>query len=161
MSILLDLAHPVTWQEHVGKWLYNFSPAFASLVVGSVLIQVFFVRRANAAGFVDSTIKEIEALKADALEYWNLDETDAKCLVLEQKIKGSLRVISGDISHLCKKYFTGWGARDDLDDRWITLSNRITGGTFETSTRTKDPAKYLAIVIAANGLKTTLLCTKL
>lgn len=147
----------------VRDWLYHISPALLTVVVGGIAIQLLFIQRANAAVFVDGIIKELEILKTDALEYWNIDpleDGEKRCPVLEQKIKGSVISIGNDISHLCKKFWYRQ-AQEQLDELHFALADEATGGLFESADRKVETLKYLKIVNAANQLRSRLMMTKL
>lgn len=149
--------------SQVADWFRFVSPALVTVGVGAFAIQRLFIRRANAANFVDSIIKELEVLKEDALKYWNLDpnEDEAKeCLLLEQRIKGGIKSIYADIRHLCVKY---WNKKimQELDVLMVEVARRTTGGKFESKDRKPDPVQYMYVVNAINEMRSRLLMTKL
>lgn len=147
----------------IGNWLYLVSPALVSLGIGGFTIQRIFIRRANAATFVDAIIKELEVLKEDALKYWNIDPNDddgKECHVLEQRIKGSIKSIYADIQHLCVKYWDT-KTKEELDVLMVDVAHRTTGGDFESKNRKPDPVRYMYVVNTINEMRSRLMMTKL
>jgi len=147
----------------IGEFLWHVSPALVTVAIGAFALQKFFVRRANASSFVDAVIKDLEILKSDALEYWNIDPSHEnlrpRCSVLEQKLKGAIKGICSDITYFCSKY-----RKTDhlaLQNLLVDVADAATGGDFESQSRKPAPSRYIHIVNAINNLRSQLLMTKL
>lgn len=147
----------------VGDFLWHISPALVTVTVGAFALQWFFVRRANASSFVDGIIKDLEILKSDALEYWNIDPSDeelgSRCSVLEQKLKGAIKGLSSDMTYFCSKYKKVDNLT--LQNLLIDVADIATGGDFESKNRKPAPSRYIHIVNTINNLRSKLLMTKL
>jgi len=148
--------------HHTGEFLWHISPALVTVVIGGLALQKFFVRRANASSLVDAVIKDLEILKSDALEYWNIDPSDkvlrSRSSVLEQKLKGCLKGICSDLTFFCSKY-----RNDDhlmLQNLLVDVADSVTGGDFESQNRTPAASHYISIVNTINNLRSKLLMTK-
>lgn len=149
--------------RHIGEFVWHISPALVTVTIGVFALQKFFIRRANASSFVDAVIKDLEVLKSDALEYWNIDPSNenlgSRCSVLEQKLKGAIKGLSSDMTYFCSKY-----RKDDhltLQNLLIDVADSATGGDFESQNRKPAPARYIQIVNTINNLRSKLLMTKL
>ncbi len=146
-----------------GDFFWHISPALVTVSVGAFALQSFFVRRANASSFVDGIIKDLEILKSDALEYWNIDpsneELTTRCSVLEQKLKGAIKGLSSDMTYFCSKYKKVDNLT--LQNLLIDVADIATGGDFESKNRKPAPSRYMHIVSTINSLRSKLLMTKL
>ena len=84
--------------ETLADVLKVIAPSLVTVLLGAVIVQRFFVSRANEATLVDYLIEELEDLRDDSLEYWNLtmdsDKDKKRQPVLTQKIKGNLRALN-------------------------------------------------------------------
>ena len=129
--------------------------------LGGWWLQRGFVSRANASAFADALVKRMDEILVDSLEYWNIHEPDVvqakRAKVLAQKIKGSVRTLSGDVQHFKKKY----AKKEDFDSSLVNLLDTSTGGSFESANRIADPDRYLLIVNQVNDLKSKLIRVKL
>ena len=147
----------------VGEFLWHISPALVTVVIGAFALQRFFVRRANASSFVDAVIKDLEILKSDALEYWNIDPSDEKfssrCCVLEQRLKGAIRSLSSDVTYFCSRYKKM--DNPTIQNLLMDLADSATGGDFESQNRRPAPSRYIHIVNNIKNLRSRLLMTKL
>ena len=148
---------------HIGEFFWHISPALVTIIIGAFALQRFFVRRANASSFVDAVIKDLEILKLDSLEYWNIEPSDeslrSRCSVLEQKLKGSIKGLSSDMTYFCSKYRTIDNLT--LQNLLIDVADSATGGDFESQNRKPAPSRYIHIVNTINKLRSKLLMTKL
>lgn len=141
------------------------------------MVQRIFVRRANAASYVDSIVKDLNQLQADALEYWNLDtiaktakaEEKQRAVILSQKVKGAIRSIEADIDHFAEKYGNGvWGKacrtrefKKQADKLLDQLFDAATSGEFESAKKRAEPSRYLTVVNSIAAVRSLLLRTKL
>ena len=144
-------------------FLYHISPALVTVTLGGFILQRFFVSRANEASLIDYLLKELDGLRSDALEYWNLDcknggtECKDKAQILEQKLKGAIRCLSSDLDHYSKRY----RKKADFRSLMVEVSDACTGGDFESVKRTCDRQRYLMVVNTINRVKTELRLGKL
>lgn len=149
--------------RHIGEFVWHISPALVTVTIGAFALQKFFIRRANASSFVDAVIKDLEVLKSDALEYWNIDPSEEKlgsrCSVLEQKLKGAIKGLSSDVTYFCSKYRKA--DHLTLQNLLIDVTDSATGGDFESKNRKPAPSRYIHIVNTINNLRSKLLMTKL
>jgi len=133
------------------------------VVLGAFAAHWFFVRNGNAGAFVDALVRELEGLRADSLEYWNAapssQNNEGRMTMLEQKIKGSIKSISSDAGHFCRKYKKGM--RAEIERLMSNLSDSATGGEFESKKRKADSGRYILIVNSINEVRSCLLKTKL
>ena len=139
------------------------APSLMTVLLGAFFVQRFFVSRANEATLVDFLIKELEDLRNDALEYWNLGgdskETKQRQSVLAQKIKGNLKALTSDVNYHCERYCRKNDSK--MKNLLINLHDLCTGGEFESSKKKVDTQRYIFIVNAINDVKSELLRRKL
>lgn len=134
--------------------VYQLLPSVFTVVFAGFFLQRFFVSRANEASFIDSLIKQMDDLRTDTLEYWNLDctktkENKMKARILEQKIKGAIKIIGSDVRYYSERYKKG----RDLNDLVAEISDSSTGGEFESATKRPDTGRYTLVVNSTNRLK--------
>jgi hypothetical protein len=143
------------------RFLYHISPSLVTVVLGSLIVQRFFISRTNHAKFIDDIVARICDLQADSLEYWNNDcagaEKRERCTILEQKIKGSIRSLSADLAYCAERY----GRPEEFAQSLAELADACSGGDFESKNRKPDNARYLFVVNAANRLRSQLLRKKM
>jgi hypothetical protein len=148
----------------VWDFLWHISPALVTVTIGAFALQRFFVRRANAGALVDAIVAELNDLKADALKYWNLEvkikEDKEAASLLEQKIKGSIKVLAADSNYLCKKY-GGAKKLQEFEKLQMHIADAVTGGSFESQNRKVEAARYIMIVNAVNDMRSALMMIKL
>jgi hypothetical protein len=146
----------------VGDFVYHVSPALTTVILGGLIVQKFFVSRANEASLIDYLMKELDTLRSDALEYWSLDcknggaECKDKAYVLEQKIKGAIKSLSSDLEHYSKRY-----QKKEFTALMVEVSDACTGGDFESKKRVRDRQRYLVVVNSINRVKAELRLGKL
>jgi hypothetical protein len=144
--------------DQLGKFLYQISPALVTVAFGGVLVQRFFVRRANEGAFIDLLIRDIEILRADSLEYWNTpnspDSRKRRRQVLAQKMKGAIKSLSADLRFYCERYCVKH--EKIFNELMAEISDACTGGSFESASAGTDSGRYLLIVNATNRLKSAL-----
>lgn len=147
----------------VPKILWHLLPSILTLCIGGVLIQRYFIRRCNSSSFVDAVLKDLEILKSDSLEYWNLGTSNKdkqRRLILAQKIKGAIRHLNADTKYLGGKYFSS-RKPPDFVGLLANISDAATGGDFESQAPMGDPSRYLLIVNSVGELRSVLLSAKI
>jgi hypothetical protein len=140
----------ITW---LGKLLYHVSPSLVTVVVGSLLIQRFFVRKANIAHLIDKICQLMLELKENCASYWpvNQNSPDKRqdLHILEAKIKGDILQLEKSLQFIAEKY----NVKIKNDTELIMdLLDRCTGGGFETAKRKSDKERYLKIVNSVNKI---------
>ena len=142
-------------------FLYHISPALVTLVIGSFVLQRFFISRSNEAAFIDNLLDRLETLKEDAIEYWATDlaiEGEARAAkALEPRIKGAIKSLAGDLAYYSQRYTKG----EDFLSLLAELADACTGGNFESAARKPDSGRYIYVVNGANRVRTALLRRKL
>ncbi|HEY5036127.1 MAG TPA: hypothetical protein VII74_03235 [Chthoniobacterales bacterium] len=146
----------------VSGFLYQISPSLLTLLVGSLILQKFFVSKANEAAFIDNLVGRLDALQADALEYWATDshpagEPDTPLRILESRIKGGIKSLASDLAYYTERY----GERHEFNRLLAELSDACSAGDFESTARKPDSARYILIVNAISRVRTELLRRKL
>ena len=132
--------------DKIGGFLHHVSPALLALVGGSLIVQRYFVRKANEANFIDAIIKDLEALKTDAISYWSKDPTPAEKSGLEslaQKIVGAVKALNADLRAYSKRYCPK--RESEFAQLIVELSDACTGGHFQTVKRKADSGRVLPI----------------
>lgn len=144
-------------------FLKAIAPSLITVLLGAFVVQKFFVSRANEAALVDFLIKELEELRNDALEYWNLvadsKEDRERQAMVAQKIKGNLKALSADLRFYCERYSRKHEAH--FSKLVTNLHDTCTGGDFESQRKKPDSQRYIIVVNAINGIKSDLLRQKL
>lgn len=139
------------------------TPSLVTVLLGAFVIQRFFVARANEAAMIDFLVKELDELRADSLEYWTLPsdnkEHKLRKVVLAQKIKGAIKIISSDVNYFCSRYCKK--KINEMEILLIEVSDACTGGDFESSTGNVDSGRYISVVNTINRVKSELLRRKL
>ncbi|MEQ1933889.1 MAG: hypothetical protein ABL962_08420 [Fimbriimonadaceae bacterium] len=167
----------------IPEWVKLFLPPLTTVLVGGVLVQSFFVGRANQAAFVDHIVKELGELRDDALEYWALaltQENRDDVRQLEARIKGRIHSLVSDLNHFrdvkrpIYRRALNWVC--DLTPDWLPKPTQegpryvqamlnvyevCTDGDFETDQHQADPSKYLSICSTISKVKSELLRVKL
>ena len=141
--------------------LWHIAPSIVTVVVGGLLLQRFFVRKANQAALIDALVKQMDQIQQDSLEYWNLDaavESNwARSSLLEQKIKGLLRALNADVDYFINKH----GGAVLFNKLMVILHDGCSGGDFESKSRKIEATRYLMVVNAVSNLKSALMRNKL
>jgi hypothetical protein len=147
--------------EPLGRFLYHVAPALVTVLLGSFIVQRFFLSRTNEAHFIDSLISRLSDLQEDVLEYWNNDRRDSekkeRSNVLEQKIKGGIKGLAADFGYYSRRY----SGKSEFIDPLVDLTDACTGGDFESQARKPDTTRYIFVVNAVNKLRSKLLRRKL
>jgi len=142
-------------------FLYHISPELIAVILGGIFIQLFFVRRANEAELINFLIKELDELRTDALEYWNLDcsklDQKPRARILEQKIKGAFKSLASDLNHYSSRYHK----KLEHEKLMSEVADACTGGQFEGATRPSEPARYIMVINTINRIKSELMRRKL
>ncbi len=150
--------------DWIGAFLWYIAPSLVAVALGGLLVQWFFVRRANEAAFIDLLMKDLEMLRADSLEYWNtlaegVDEKRRR-QILAQKMKGTIKSLSADLRYYCRRYCAR--RERELTELIAEISDACTGGEFEsTPSKKTDNGRYLMIINAIHRLKSELFRRKL
>ena len=155
--------------SEIVSFLYHVSPALVMVVLGSFILQRFFISRSNEAAYIDFLFKELDELRADTLEYWNIDctkgdkdqKTDKtdRTRILEQKIKGMIKSLTGELQYYCNRYCKK--RKEDFTGLMVEVSDACTGGQFESEKKTRDCGRYLIVVNSINRVKSELIRRKL
>lgn len=161
MSLILDLL------DKLPGFLYHISPQLIAVLIGGLILQKFFVSRSNEAALIDRLIVELNELRSDALEYWNLDctkgdkgEKDEKrdrARLLEQKIKGAVQGLTSDLRYYSRRY----RRNTDFPPLMVEVADACTGGQFESANKIAETSRYLTVVNAINRVKSELIRMKL
>jgi hypothetical protein len=152
---------PPDYLDVVGKFSYHVAPALITVLLGSLIVQRFFLSRTNEAHFIDDLISRLGDLQSEALEYWNNDrsndEKKSRSDVLEQKIKGGIKSLASDFEYYSARY----AHKNEFLPALSDLTDACTGGDFESQARKSDNARYIFVVNAVNKLRSQLLRKKL
>jgi hypothetical protein len=155
------------WLWRSGELVWLLLPPLTTVILGGVFIQRLFLRRANAASYVDAIIGSANELQAAAVEYWNIPGGNKNCPQLAQKIKALISQVGSDLDGFCVKYGSGFGKACHCKKAKITFELLMTeiidatsGGDFEVRKRRADRSRYLTIVNSVNALKSELRMTK-
>lgn len=142
---------------------YYILPSLVTVGVGAFLIQKFFTSRANEAALIDLLVEQLDTIKADSIEYWNLpggsEENNRKSQILAQKIKGSIKSIGSDLRFYCDRYCLA--KKEEIAHLIAEVSDACTGGTFESTNRQIEPARYLFVINSIHRLRSELFRRKL
>jgi hypothetical protein len=136
-------------------------PPLITVGIGAVIVQRFFVSRANEAAQVDYLIKELEELQRNTLEYWNLPPAAEKTQggLLTQKIVGGLKALASDMRYFCERYCKCQSKK--MEVLLANLHDACTGGDFDTNRRKIEKQRYIVIVNSINAVKSELFRRKL
>jgi len=149
------------WPKNVGEFLYHISPDVIAIVIGGFFFQLWFTKRANQSESINYLIEGFDELKADALEYWNLDGAVPgelrKARLLEQKIKGTTRSLATDL----KNYQTRYKTEMNHEELMMDVIDACTGGSLEGNERKHDEGRYILISNTINRVRTALIKHKM
>lgn len=143
-----------------GKLIWHLLPALTTVVISGILIQRFYVRRANASAFVDNILKELQILRSDSISYWTVKE-EGKDSILTSQMKASIQTIYSDLNYYCEQYKLKHNMKLIFENKLILLSDAATGGNFEQKSRKLDSSRCYKIVNAVNALRSELHKTKI
>ena len=161
------------WFSAIGSWLAD--KVLGQVIVmfaGAVIVQSYFVRRANQAAMVDYLVGRLNAINEEVLEYW-ANPIGEPALKQAQKVKGSLKSISEEIRMFLHRYNSKFGRlarlglvgsrRDAGGTEALSMSmvldllDACTGGKFECKDAEPEPGRYLRIVNETNRIKRSLI----
>ena len=170
----------------IPEWAKLFIPPLTTVIGGGVLVQRFFVGRANQAAFVDHIVEELCELRNDALDYWAktlTDETRDIVKQLEARIKGRVHSLVSDMNFFRKiekpihqralrwlhgkMLFCFRNPNPNYNDgpsyliAMLDVYETCTDGDFETDDHQAEPSKYFAICSTISAVKSELLRVKL
>lgn len=149
----------MTALESVLDVLRLITPSLITISLGGLLVQRFFVQRANQALTIDFIVKDLNELKSNALNYWVKEEDPKDQRFLAQKIKGELRALNSDINYFMNRYYKS--NRPETDFLMEEIVDACTGGDFESSQKKTDESRYIQVVNAINKMKAKLLHYKI
>ncbi|HEY5910060.1 MAG TPA: hypothetical protein VJA21_05590 [Verrucomicrobiae bacterium] len=122
-------------------FLYYIAPQVLAVILGGLIFQRYWVARTNESALIDHLAKELDELRNDCLQYWNLDlktkENRPSGRILEQKIKGGIRNLNSDL----RKYSERYCKKAKFDPLMVEVTDACTGGTFEGANRAPDPGR--------------------
>ena len=142
--------------------LHHVSPALVALIGGSLILQRYFVRKANQAGLIDAIIKDLESLRTDSISYWSKDTVEDNKGELESlahKLISAIRAIESDLKSYCKRYCPK--RTDEFIQMMVDLNDACTGGKFQTAKRKADAGRVLPISNSISRIKSELRNQKL
>jgi hypothetical protein len=148
--------------EKIGHFLYHVSPAVLALLGGSLVLQRYFITKANEANFIDAIIRDLESLKNDSISYWSRDasaENKSELEGLAQKIIGSVKALDADVKAYCRRYCAK--RESELVQFMVELADACTGGHFQTAKRKADSGRVLPITNCISRIKLELRKRKL
>jgi hypothetical protein len=146
--------------DFVGKIIWHLLPTLTAITISGLLIQRFFVRKANASAFVDVIFKELQSLRSDAFAYWSVVDADKDAL-LEAQLKGYIQTIFSDVEYYCMRYKIKEDTNQVLVNLCVSLADAVTGDDFEQANRKASTAKYLQILNIINKIRSEIQRTKL
>ena len=171
--------------EAIEEWIKLVGPSLTTVALSGVLVQRFFVRRANQAAFVDYIVSELRDLRADALDYWakslSVDNHD-QVKQLEVRIKGRVHSLVSELTFFGRWQTSLWRRTMSwISEKWpewmpkggvaqggpkylvamLELYDACTDGDFETEEHQANPAKYFPICSTISAVKSELFRTKL
>jgi hypothetical protein len=143
----------------LGGYAVYISPPIAGVIVGALIIQRYWVSRANESTLIGYLAKQLDDLVDETLEYWSLDwsgdkkideENRRRARVLEQRIKGAIKNLTSALIQYSKLYCKNV----DFTPLMVEVSDACTGDAFETDDkRGPDRGRYLTIVNAAHRVR--------
>jgi hypothetical protein len=129
--------------EAILSFLYYVSPALTAVIFGGIVVNHFFVRKANLGGLVDRVCNCLDCLSNDCAEYWSVDfstEKQHNLAVLEARIKAQVLQINAMVLLINQKYGNVSSATRGLI---LDLQDACTGGDFESRQRKADIHRYM------------------
>jgi hypothetical protein len=148
--------------QHLATFLYHIAPALIALFGGSLILQKFFVSRANESNFIDALIKDLDLLRTDALKYWSKNATQEdkeERQAMEQQIVGTIKALTSELQFYAKRYCPK--RFQELEGMATELNEACTGGDFQTTKRKAESGRTLTITNCISRIKSTLRQRKL
>jgi hypothetical protein len=154
------MATDIVWfLTKLRDYLMYVSPPVVGVIVGGVVIQRYWISRANESTLIKYLAKELDDLVDETLEYWSLDcsgdkkideENRQRARMLEQRIKGAIRNLNAALIRYSRRYCKNV----DFTSLMVEVSDACTGDEFETVTkRGPDRGRYLTVVNAAHHVR--------
>jgi hypothetical protein len=148
--------------EKILDLLHHLSPSLVALIGGSLILQRYFVRKANEASLIEAIIKDLESLRADSISYWSTDPSDANKAELEslgQKIISAIRALESDLKAYSKRYCKK--RYDEFVQMMVDVNDACTCGKFQTAKRKADSGRVLPVSNTISRVKSELRKQKL
>lgn len=127
---------------YVWSFVWHVLPAATGVLLGGVLVNRFFVRKANVAAIVDRCCNRLDELRDFCAAYWTNAPEEDKTAILEAKIKAATIHVHALVRILGRKYGP---IPDDVRESVVELNDLCTGGAFESRDRKPDKAQFLRI----------------
>ena len=146
-----------------GLWglVWHVLPAVAGVLLGGLVINRFFVRKANVAGLVERACNLLDDLKDLCASYWTRDAAGIEAkedAISEAKIKASLLQINALVTLLTQKYGP---IPESVKPAVLHLVSICTGGDFESRARKADRQNFMRVARAIDALAVELQKLKL
>ena len=137
----------------IWNYVIYVSPPIMGVIFGGLVIQRYWVSRANESTLIEYFAKELADLVDETLEYWSLDcrkdDERRKARMLEQRIKGDIKNLNSGLGRYALRYCK----KVDFTPLMCAVNDACTGGTFETAKRIPDHQRYLAVVNATHRVR--------
>lgn len=143
------------------KLVWHVLPAVCGVLLGGLVVNRFFVRQANIAGFVDRACDRLRELKDLCAEYWTTlpsKSNRGECEIAEAKIKAGLLHVNALVGMLKGKYRC---VSLVTEASILKLHDDCTGGAFESQNRKPDKRQFLKIARSIDHLSAELMKLKL
>ena len=140
---------------------YHVSPPVVGVILGGMIVQRYWVRKANEGAMIEYLSDELSDLVDETLEYWSLDcsgtgaRTDKfrqEARKLEPKIKGAIKNLSSVLMQYSKRYCK----KNDFTILMVEVTDACTGGQFEVAKRPADPHRFLSVVNTTHRVRSQL-----
>jgi len=135
--------------------------SLVGVIVGGVIVQRYWMSRANEATLINYLTKELDDVVDETLLYWSLDcsgdtkkdeETRQQARMLEQKIKGALHNLGSVLADYSQRYCKHVNFTKLMAD----VHDACMGGTFEGVKRPPDRGRYLKVVNTTHHVRAEL-----
>lgn len=154
------MSSPTSGWDDVWAFLRFVSPQVIGVLIAGLIFQRYFVARSNECAFIDYLVKELDALRNDAVEYWSLEvnvKNREKARLLEAKVKGAIKSLNSELRSYSQRY----DQKSDFTSLMAEVSDACTGGEFEAAARNPDTGRYLSVVNSLHRVKWSLIRRKL
>jgi len=140
------MCHFLKW---LGDFLYHVSPQIVAVVFGGLLINRFFIRKANLSSAIDRACTLLEVVRENSARYWSEDynKLNSEQPILEVKLKGTLIQLGAELDFISTKY--GLPA-ESWETDLTNLYDVCTGGNFESAKRIAEKDRHFRAVKLAN-----------
>jgi hypothetical protein len=152
--------------DRLRDYVIYVSPQLVGVIVGGLLIQRYWVQKANESSVIEYLTKELSDLVDETLEYWSIDcstgdgvaERRREARRLEAKMKGAIHNINSVLGHYANRYCSrSYRKKVDFSALMAEVNNACTGGTFEVAKRPADASRGWAVVNTIHKVKSQLL----